>query len=178
MEIRTERLLLRQFRDEDLAPLASINRDPTVMEFIGSSLSDEQSKLMFDRIRLNWIKNGFGLFAVEVPGEAEFIGFTGLSIPSFQSHFTPCVEIGWRLASQYWDHGYATEAANAVKHFGFINICLTEIVSFTASKNLRSQHVMEKIGLFRDVKDDFEHPNIAKGNPLSLHFLFRGSSSS
>lgn len=177
MEIRTERLLLRQFQNDDQIHLAKMNRDPTTMEFIGTPLNDEQSAAMFDRITLNWIKNGFGLFALEVPGEAEFIGFTGLSIPTFQTHFTPCVEIGWRLASEFWDHGYATEAAKAVKLFAFGTIGLNEIVSYTAAKNLRSQHVMDKIGLTRDVKDDFEHPKLSKSNPLCRHVLYRKSRS-
>jgi RimJ/RimL family protein N-acetyltransferase len=173
VEIRTERLLLRQFRDDDLLNLSKINRDPTVMEFIGPPLDDDQSKAMIERSRLSWNENGFGKFAVEVPDVADFIGYIGLAIPPFHSNFTPCVEIGWRLASQYWGYGYATEGAKAVKDFAFNNIGLREIVSFTTLRNYRSRRVMEKIGLIRDQRDDFDHPNISKGSPLRAHVLYR-----
>jgi RimJ/RimL family protein N-acetyltransferase len=170
--------MLRQFRDNDLLGLSKINGDPTVMKFIGSPLSNDQSKAMFERSRLSWNENGFGKFAVEVPGEADFIGYVGLAIPPFQSHFTPCIEIGWRLANQYWGHGYATEAAKAVKHFAFNTVGLFEIVSFTTPKNLQSQRVMEKIGLIRDSRDDFEHPNKLKGDPLRMQVLYRETKNS
>jgi RimJ/RimL family protein N-acetyltransferase len=178
VEIKTERLLLRQFRDDDLPSLSKINDDPTVMEFIGPRLNDNQSKAMFERSRLSWNENGFGKFAVEVPGEADFIGYVGLASPPFQSHFTPCVEIGWRLASQYWGHGYATEAAEAVRHFAFNSVGLLEIVSFTTPRNLQSQRVMEKIGLIRDSQDDFEHPNKSKDDALRIQVLYRGTRNS
>jgi RimJ/RimL family protein N-acetyltransferase len=173
VEIRTERLLLRQFRDDDLLHLSQINRDPAVMEFIGQPLNDDQSKAMIERSRLSWHENGFGKFAVEVPDVADFIGYVGLALPAFHSPFTPCVEIGWRLASQYWGHGYATEGAKSVKDFAFNDIGLREIVSFTALQNYRSRRVMEKIGLIRDPRDDFDHPNVAKDDPLRAHVLYR-----
>ena len=173
MEIRTDRLLLRQFRDDDLLSLSKINGDPMVMEFIGPPLNDDQSDAMFARSRLSWNENGFGKFAVELPGENDFIGYVGLAIPPFQSHFTPCVEIGWRLTSQYWGHGYATEAAKAVRNFAFNTVGLLEIVSFTTPRNLQSQRVMEKIGLIRDSRDDFEHPNKLKDDPLRMQVLYR-----
>jgi RimJ/RimL family protein N-acetyltransferase len=128
---------------------------------------------MFKRSRLSWNENGFGKFAVEVPREADFIGYVGLAIPPFQSHFTPCVEIGWRLAHHNWGRGYATEAAKAVKHFAFNTVGLLEIVSYTTPKNLQSRRVMEKIGLNRDSRDDFEHPNKLKDDPLRTQVLYR-----
>ena len=175
MEIRTSRLLLRPWKDEDLPQIIAVNSDPDVMEFVDPTLTPEQSEAMISRARQSWNENGFGLFAVEAPGVADLIGFVGLAIPRFESHFTPAVEIGWRLLSPYWGHGYATEGANAVKEFAFKNLCLEEIVSFTSAQNLRSRNVMEKIGLKRNPNDDFEHPNISPDNPLRAHVLYRGT---
>jgi ribosomal-protein-alanine N-acetyltransferase len=116
---------------------------------------------------------GFGWWALEIPGGAPFIGFVGLSIPRFNAHFTPCVEIGWRLAHAAWGKGYATEAARAALAHGFDVLKLEEIVSFTTTANLRSRNVMEKIGMRRDPADDFDHPSIAAGHPQRPHVLYR-----
>ena len=116
---------------------------------------------------------GFGRWAIEVPGIAGFIGFVGLSVPNFQAAFTPCVEIGWRLAYDHWGHGYATEAARAALDFGFGELALHEIVSFTVPANLRSRGVMERIGMTRSPADDFDHPSLPVGHPLSRHVLYR-----
>lgn len=173
VEIRTDRLLLRQWRDEDLPQLSVMNRDPRVMEFVGPTLSEDQSKAMIERSRQSWGERGYGRFAVEVPGVADVIGFIGLAVTRFESHFTPCVEIGWRLSSQFWGYGYATEGAGAVMDHAIKVLGLTEIVSFTAATNLRSRRVMAKIGLRRDPLDDFEHPNFSPGNPLRACVLYR-----
>ena len=173
IEIRTDRLLLRQWRDEDLPHLVAMNREPSVMEFVGPILSDDQSKAMMERSRQSWNERGYGRFAVEVPGVADVIGFIGLAATRFESHFTPCVEIGWRLSSRYWGHGYATEGAKAVMDHAIRVLGLSEIVSFTAAANLRSRRVMEKIGLRRDPTDDFEHPNFSPGDPLKPCVLYR-----
>ena len=117
------------------------------------------------------------MWATTIKETGEFIGFVGLSIPSFEAHFTPCVEIGWRLTSSHWGKGYATEAALAVLKIGFEKYRLKEIVSFTASVNKRSIRVMEKIGMIHNVKDDFNHPKLAIDHPLSRHVLYRISSS-
>ena len=116
---------------------------------------------------------GFGLWAVEVPGSIPFAGFVGLSIPRFEVHFTPCVEIGWRLAREAWGHGYATEGAEAALKHGFDVVGLPEIVSFTVPANLRSWRVMEKIGMRRDPADDFDHPLLPDGHRLKRHLLYR-----
>lgn len=108
IEIKTDRLLLRQWRDDDLPQLCAMNGDPKVMEFVGPVLSEDQSKAMMERSRQSWNERGYGRFAVEVPGVVDAIGFIGLATTRFESHFTPCVEIGWRLSSQFWGHGYAT----------------------------------------------------------------------
>jgi RimJ/RimL family protein N-acetyltransferase len=171
--IRTPRLLLRPWRDEDVPAFAAMNADPRVMEFFPKVLDRSESELAAARIRDHFARHGFGLWAVEVPGVADFIGFVGLSIPTYETHFTPCVEVGWRLEIEHWGHGYATEAARAALDFGFRHLALDEIVSFTAEANLRSRRVMERIGMTRTPTDDFDHPVIAEGHPLRRHILYR-----
>lgn len=171
--MRTERLILREWRDEDLAPFADLNADPLVMEHFPSALSREESDALAARIRANLAARGFGLWAVEVAGGAPFIGFVGLSVPAFEAPFTPCVEIGWRLARSAWGHGYATEAARAALAYGFTIVGLEEIVSFTAEGNLRSRQVMERLGMTRDPAEDFDHPRLAHCPRLVRHVLYR-----
>jgi ribosomal-protein-alanine N-acetyltransferase len=128
---------------------------------------------MVDRIRTHIEVHSWGLWAVEIPGVAAFAGFIGLSTPSFEAHFTPCVEVGWRLAVPYWGSGYATEGAAAALAFGFRELALPEIVSFTVPANVRSTRVMERIGMVRNPSDDFEHPDLPPAHPLRHHLLFR-----
>jgi RimJ/RimL family protein N-acetyltransferase len=172
-ELRTERLLLRAWRAEDRAPLARINSDPRVMEFLAGPLSRAESDALVDRIELHFQRNGFGFWAVEIVGRASFAGFVGLSIPTFEAHFTPCVEIGWRLDPSFWNLGYATEGARAVLEIGFGSLRLGEIVSFTVSGNARSRRVMEKLDMSRSAQDDFDHPLLPEGHPLRRHVLYR-----
>jgi RimJ/RimL family protein N-acetyltransferase len=171
--LETRRLLLRTWREDDLVPFAALNRDPRVMEFLPKPLDRAESDALASRIRDHFARHRFGLWAIEAPGVADFIGFVGLSIPSFTARFTPCVEIGWRLASQYWGHGYATEAARAALAFGFCDLALDEIVSFTVPTNWRSREVMERLGMTRAASDDFEHPALPEGHPLRSHVLYR-----
>jgi RimJ/RimL family protein N-acetyltransferase len=173
MTLTTERLLLRRWRDTDRAPFAALNADPRVMEFFPSCLDRAESDASADRIEAHFARHGFGLWAVELPGVAPFIGFIGLSIPRFQSHFTPCVEIGYRLACEYWGKGYASEGGKRVLDHGFNQLQLTEIVSFTPRVNLRSCAVMERIGLQRDLSGDFEHPALPENHWLRPHVLYR-----
>ncbi len=149
-EIRTERLLLRRWREEDREPFARMNRDPAVMEFFPALLTPAESNEMIDRIEMRMGESGFGLWAVEETGSDQFIGFMGLSVPNFEAPFRPCVEIGWRLASEWWGRGLATEGARAVVAHAFGVLALREIVSFTSAGNLRSCRVMEKLGMTRD----------------------------
>jgi RimJ/RimL family protein N-acetyltransferase len=171
----TPRLRLRPWRDEDLPAFAAINADPRVMEFFPRPLDRAASDALAARIRDHFARRGFGLWAVEVPGAAGFIGFVGLSVPTFEAHFTPCVEIGWRLACPHWGRGYATEAARACLDFGFGPLGLGEIVSFTVPANRRSRGVMERIGMTRSPADDFDHPALPEGHPLRRHVLYRAS---
>jgi RimJ/RimL family protein N-acetyltransferase len=147
------------------------------MEFLPRRLSRDESDAAVLRIRMGMEERGWGFWAVEVKGTAQagspFIGFVGLSIPGFEAHFTPCVEIGWRLAKEHWGFGYASEAAAASLRFAFEKLRLQQIVAFTVPLNKRSIRVMERIGMSRDVAGDFEHPKLPVGHPLRLHVLYR-----
>lgn len=171
--LRTERLLLRPWKDEDLPAFAAMNDDPDVMAFMPKRLSREESDASAGRIRNQIDTVGWGLWALEAPGIAPFAGFAGLSVPRFEAHFTPCVEVGWRLAKAYWGKGYATEAGRAAIAYGFDTLGLSQIVSFTAVGNWRSRAVMERLGMQHDACDDFDHPAPAEGDPLQRHVLYR-----
>ncbi len=175
--LTTNRLLLRRWRPSDRAPFAALNADPRVMECFPSPLTTAESDAMVDRIEAHFAEKGFGLWAVEVPGFAEFIGFIGLSAPRFSAHFTPCVEIGWRLACEHWGYGYATEGAKAALGYGFNTIKLPEIVAMTAVGNQRSRRVMEKLGMTHNPADNFDHPLLPVGLPITPHVLYRIQSS-
>lgn len=171
--IVTDRLRLRAWRESDREAFARINADPRVMEFFPSVHSREASDALADRVEKHFREHRFGPWAVELLETAEFIGFTGLSIPNFEAPFMPAVEIGWRLSAEHWGSGFATEAARASAQHGFTELRLDEIVSFTVAANVRSRRVMEKIGMTRNAADDFDHPNLAEGHPLRRHVLYR-----
>jgi len=171
--LETPRLLLRRWRDADREPFARLNADPRVMEFFPAALSREQSDELVDRIEAHFERHGFGLFAAELRAGRRFIGYVGLAVPDFEASFTPCVEIGWRLAAEHWSQGLATEGAKEVLRHAFETLRLDEIVSFTAPANLASRHVMEKIGMTRSPADDFDHPRLPAGHPLRRHVLYR-----
>lgn len=173
----TARLVLREWRDDDLPAYAALNADPAVREFFPGTLTAAQSDAQANYIRRETAQCGFGFWAVELPGIAPFIGFTGLEVPSYTAHFTPCVEIGWRFAAAYWGYGYATEAASAALTYGFSTLGLKEIVACTAVDNWRSRRVMERIGMTHDSADDFGHPQIAKDTRLHRHVLYRRAAS-
>lgn len=172
-QLQTERLILRRWRSEDLEPFAQLNADPDVMKHFPATLSSSETKNMIDRMESHFEERGFGLFAAELLASSEFIGFIGLSVPQYETHFTPCVEIGWRLAKKYWNRGLATEGAREVLRYAFSTLQLTEVVSFTAVGNLSSRRVMEKLRMSHNPKDNFDHPKIAEGHPLRPHVLYR-----
>ena len=171
--MRTDRLLLRRWREGDVEPFARMNADPVVMEHFPSLLTREQSAAMVERIERHFDAGGFGLWAAEVPAVAPFIGFVGLQRVPFEAHFTPAVEVGWRLDPAHWGHGYATEAALACLDLGFGPLGLEEIVSMTTPGNVRSWRLMERIGMHRDSADDFDHPRIAECHPIRRHIVYR-----
>ena len=171
--IVTERLLLRDWRDSDLAPFVAMNADPVVMEFFPETYSEERTRRFVERIRERWTELGYGLWAVERKDTERFIGYVGLWPAAFPAHFTPAVEVGWRLAADQWGHGYATEGAQAALDYGFNTVGLKEIVSFTSAINVRSWRVMERLGMRRDVSGDFEHPDVPEGHPVRPHVLYR-----
>jgi ribosomal-protein-alanine N-acetyltransferase len=171
--LETSRLQLRRFSEDDRAPFARINADPRVMEFMPACLSRRESDLLFDRIEDHFRKHNFGLYAAELRETRAFIGFVGLATPRFEAHFTPCVEIGWRLSADHWGRGLATEGARAVASHAFEVLRLDALVSFTSTGNMRSRRVMEKIGMTRDASEDFDHPGLPEGHPLRRHVLYR-----
>jgi RimJ/RimL family protein N-acetyltransferase len=171
--VETPRLVLRQWSDADREPFAAMNADPQVVEHLPALLGRRDSDAMVDRLARDLETQGWGLWAVENLATGELVGFTGLAVPRFEAAFTPCVEIGWRLARGAWGHGFATEAAKAALHVGFVRMRLDEVVSFTAATNVRSQAVMRRIGMTHDPAEDFDHPNLPPGHRLSRHVLFR-----
>jgi RimJ/RimL family protein N-acetyltransferase len=172
-DILTDRLRLRRWVAADLAPFAAMNADPRVTEYLRATSSRAESDAFVAGIDAHFDRHGFGLWAVEIPGVAPFAGFVGVAVPRFETHFTPCVEVGWRLAAEQWGRGYATEGARAVLTFGFQTLGLDEIVAFTVPANLRSQRVMQKIGMVYNPADDFDHPSLPEGHPHRRHILYR-----
>jgi len=172
-ELRSARLLLRRWTPRDRPVFAEINADPVVMEYYPSTLTRLQSDAFVERVEEHFESDGFGLWAVEIASTAAFIGYVGLWSATFDAHFTPAVEIGWRLRSDVWGHGYATEAARLALADGFGRIGLDETVSFTAAINQPSQRVMEKLGMQRESADDFDHPAVTAQSPLRPHVLYR-----
>lgn len=171
--MQTERLLLRSWKESDLKPFANMNADPKVREYFPNLLTPEESNESVTIYQQDIEKNGFGFWAIELLETEEFIGFCGISAVKFESHFTPCIEIGWRLAAAYWGYGYATEAAHEAVRYGFEELLLDEIIAFTAVCNQRSRRVMEKLGMERNEDDDFDHPRIVHECPVRRQVLYR-----
>jgi RimJ/RimL family protein N-acetyltransferase len=172
-ELRTKRLLLRGWKDADFEAFAAMNADSRVMEFFPECLSRPESDALATRIRSQLEEGARGLWAVEVLGERSFIGFVGLSEPHFKAHFTPCIEIGWRLAFSHWGMGFAFEAAEKVIQYAFCHLEVLQLVSFTASSNLRSQRLMQRLGFSTSHSEHFDHPALPEGHPLRRHVLYR-----
>ena len=171
--IETDRLILRNWREEDRNPFAALNADPRVMEFFPKVLTSDESNTFLEKVTRHHDKHGFTFFAVEEKVSGRFIGMTGLATLGENMPMAPGVEVGWRLAFDHWGQGFATEAASAALDFGFSTLGLDDIVSFTARQNERSYRVMEKIGMMREEKGDFQHPNLPLDHWLSWHVLYR-----
>jgi ribosomal-protein-alanine N-acetyltransferase len=173
MRLQTERLLMRRWQRSDREPFAELNADPEVMRHFPAVLSRAQSDGFVERIEAGFEAHGYGLWALEVLDTGTFIGFTGLQWIPFEAHFTPAVEVGWRLARPAWGHGYATEAARAAVRFAFEEAGLPDLVSMTIPANVRSQAVMRRLGMTRDPADDFDHPQLPADHPYRRHVLYR-----
>ena len=173
LQLESARLLLRQWRDEDLPAFAAMCADEQVMRYFPETLGRLQSAAVIGRIRGHFAEHGFGLWALERKDSGEFIGFTGLAEVGFEAAFAPAVEIGWRLAREHWGLGFASEAAWTCLRCGFGQLGLDEVVAFTAQPNLPSEKVMQAIGMRRDPAGDFEHPALEPGHPLRSHLLYR-----
>ena len=171
IELETERLKLRTWQESDLQPFAELNADKDVMLYFPSVLTREQSDNLADKFQHLILDHGWGFWAVELKATGQFIGFTGLNTQPEQFIFSPCVEIGWRFAKQYWHQGYATEAAKACLKFAFETLQLKEVVSFTAVHNTASEHVMQRLGM--QAMFEFNHPALTQESPLSRHILYK-----
>ena len=171
--LETDRLILRRWKMSDREPFAEMNADTRVMEFFPGLLTREESDELIDRIESHFENHGFGLFAIEEKAESRLIGFMGLHVATFQAHFTPPVEIGWRLAASAWNKGFATEGSREVVRFAFNRLRLDGIVSFTVPENIPSRRVMEKLGMTHSPADDFDHPRLPEGHRLRRHVLYR-----
>ena len=169
--LTSPRLTLRHWRAADLAPFAALNADPVTMQFLSRCLSRAESDAFAQRAQAELAQRGWGLWALEHSARGEFLGFVGLAVPAFEARFTPCVEVGWRLARAHWGQGYATEAARACLSCAFETLALAEVVSFTSVDNARSAAVMQRLGMRAD--GGFEHPRLPPGHRLRSHVLYR-----
>lgn len=172
VELKTQRLLLRQWKKDDLAEFSLLNSDPEVMEYLPNLLSEEESNNLADKI-INLIsENGWGFWAVEIISDNSFIGFVGLNEPKYELPVKPCVEVGWRLARKYWGNGYATEAGEASLEFAFESLNLNEVYSFTSVANKKSEAVMERLKL-ENLKSNFDHLSIPVSSKYREHVLYK-----
>ena len=172
-ELRTERLLLRPWRDEDVPHFVALRSDPVVMEHFAALDTREEAEARAGRLRGHMDRFGYGLWAVELPGEASFIGFVGLIQIPWERPFAPDHELGWTLGQRWWGRGYATEAARAASAYAFGPAGLDEVVAFTVPGNRRSRRVMETLGMTHDAEGDFDHPKVSEGHPLRRCVLYR-----
>ncbi len=173
VELRTPRVLLRQWKDSDIDAWATMNADPQVRRFFPAVLSRAEAQAEADRIRSGIAQRGWGMWALEVPGLHPFAGFVGLNLPGFDAPWMPAAEIGWRLAPTAWHQGYATEGAMAALHFAFTQLELPQVVAMSVPTNGPSHSVMERIGMVRDRAADFDHPRVPADSPLKRHILHR-----
>lgn len=171
IELHTPRLTLRQWRPSDLAPFAAMNSDADVMHYYPATWTTEQSDAFAERVRRLIDERGWGFWAVEERPSGQFMGFVGLHTPSKELPFSPCVEVGWRLAKAYWGQGYATEAASTAVRFAFEQLHLKELVAFTSIHNFKSTAVMRRIGMRYDC--EFDHPHVSIESRLRRHVLYR-----
>jgi RimJ/RimL family protein N-acetyltransferase len=173
LELRTSRVLMRPWRPQDLEPFAALNADPEVMEHFPGTLSQTESAGLMARIESAFGDGGYGLWALELPGEEPFIGFLGLITVGEDFEFAPAVELGWRMARPWWGRGIATEAGKEVVRYAFDELGLDELVAYTAMQNERSRRVMVRLGMTHNPAEDFAHPAIPPASRVSRHVLYR-----
>lgn len=169
----TERLILRQWQDKDFEPFFALNQDVEVMHYFPNVFSHQETVDLVNKIKTKFNINEFGFYSCELRDTGQFIGSIGLNVPDFSAHFTPCVEVGWRVAKKFWGQELAVEAAQKCLDIGFNQFGLDEIVSFTAKINHNSQRVMQKLGMISNKSEDFQHPKLDPTHPLALHVLYR-----
>ncbi len=172
IELKTERLILRQWKQSDFVPFANMNADSEVMEYYPSTLSNEESDAMAEQIKALITERSWGFWAVETIVDGQFIGFVGLHKPTYDLPVSPCIEIGWRLGREFWGNGYATEAAKEAMRFAFSELGLDKIYSFASVSNEKSWKVMGRLGM-TDTGDNFDHPIIPEGHALREHVLYK-----
>jgi len=172
IEIETERLILRRWREEDKLPFAKLNADPLVMKYFSEVLTTKKSNELADRCETLITKNGWGFWAVETISDNRFIGFTGLNQPEYELPVNSCVEIGWRFSAEAWGQGYATEAAKACLDFAFQNLVLDEVYSFSTVSNQKSRAVMERLNMVNQ-NLNFNHPLVPDNDKLQEHVLYK-----
>lgn len=166
----SERLIFRSWKDEDLKDFKEMNKDTRVMKYFPKTLSNEETENFYNKIQEEFEREGYGLYAVEIKENGEFIGLLGLHKASFEAEFTPCIEIGWRLKKEAHGKGYATEGAKACIEYGFRELKFQKIYSFTAKINHPSENVMKKIGMKKVM--EFNHPNVENDSNLYEHVLY------
>jgi RimJ/RimL family protein N-acetyltransferase len=173
VRLTTERTVLRRWSPADAEPFAALNADARVAAHLPAPLTAAESHALMASIETRFALHGFGLWALELPGVTPFAGFVGLNVPGFSASFTPCIEIGWRLAPEVWGFGYASEAARRVVAHAFETLRLPELVAFTVPANVRSIRLMERLGMTRDPAGDFDHPRLLDNEHLRRHVLYR-----
>lgn len=166
----TERLIFRDWKEQDLKEFRIMNKDSRVMKYFSSILSEQETDAFYNRIQDEFRNLGYGLYAVETKRDNKFIGFIGFHIANFNAEFTPCIEIGWRIKYEAWGNGYATEGAKACLKYGVDKLDFNKVYSFTSKINLQSENVMKKIGMIKNM--EFKHPNIAEDSSLCEHVLY------
>jgi len=163
---------LRRFLPEDIGAFAELNANPLVMEFFPHPWSFEESQAAFEHVQGGFSERGFGVYALETQGE--FSGIVGLSVPSFEAHFTPCVEILWRLHPRFWGRCLVTSAAREVLNMAFQELSLEEVVAFAVVENQRSVRVMERLCMVRNARPFFDHPEVSEDR-LRRHVLYKAT---
>lgn len=171
--LETERLVLRPWRSDDVAPFVAIHADPAVTEFLPGPVSVDEALALFARQNALYEQYGSCYFAAQLKATDELVGFVGVKYVESLLPFAPCHEVGWRLGTPWWGKGLATEGARAALQHGFDRLSLDEIVSFTVSANVRSRRVMERLGMVHDVAGDFDHPALPARHRLARHVLYR-----